>query len=139
MVLAELFAMAIEEVPIESRQWAGIFARGPLRIVASSFAVVAHPIDVITTGAVRLGCHDPAVTVLAHSQRVGQADPIDRVSVHRHVPSMELIGVHAEQLCEQPQYHQPLNVMCVGGVDQQSHRVRDACHVRLAVPENPCI
>lgn len=103
--------MADEEIPIEGGVGTGCFARGVGGIEATVFAVVAHSLDVFAGGNVGLGCHDAAVRVLGHAQRVGEFDPLDGVDIDRQIPAMNLFGFHAKKEGEKTGHHQALDVV----------------------------
>ena len=72
-----------------------------------------HSLDVLARGHVRLAGHETTVAILAHTQCVGQFDPLDCINIDRKVPGMDLLWAYAQQQSEEPGDHQALDVVCI--------------------------
>ena len=91
------FIKAPKSEPVERRERAGPIAGGLCRVEAATLTMVAHPLDILAAGHVRLARHQATVRVLAHAKGIGQLDPLDGVDVHAQIPPVDLAGVHPEQ------------------------------------------
>ena len=127
--------MAHQEVPVECRERTGAFAFAQRRVVAAAGAVSGtHALDVFAGRHIRLAGHQPTIGVLAHAQRVGQLDPLDRIDIDREVPRMHLARLDAEHQRVQPRHHQALDVVRVAVAQGLLQRIAQAGHIGLAGP-----
>ena len=73
-VAAKGFGVAIEEIPVEAVERAGLGAGALLHVVAAALAVGAHPLDVVAAGGVGLAGQAAAVGEQAAEQRREEAE-----------------------------------------------------------------
>ncbi len=122
-VLHEPIVVAGEEVPVERGERAGVVAGALLAVESARLAVVAHLVDVVAAGGVRLGGHLAAVGPLAHADHVRQHHPLGAVDEVRPHPVGHRPRVDAVQHRQVAEHHQPLDVVVVGLVVERGDAV----------------
>lgn len=100
MVLRELLPMSIEEVPIESREGTRIFFATSLGIEGATFAVIRHPRDVGATCSIWLCHHLPAIGMNAHTDHIGDHDPVVGIDEDLRHPIEELLRIDTSKECK---------------------------------------
>ena len=79
LILGQPFLMPQEKIPVMNGERAGARPSSFPGAVATARAVVAHALNILAGGHIRLLRHQSAVRVLEHSQGVGQFDPFHGV------------------------------------------------------------
>ena len=70
LIVFQTIIMPVHEFPVERREWASVVANSLFVIEPTALAVVAHLVDVIAAGTVRLCADDASFPVLAHAERI---------------------------------------------------------------------
>ena len=135
MVVAEAFALAVEEVPVQGVEGAGVAAAAGFLVVVAALAVVAHAVEVGGARHVGLGGEQAAVGKLAHAHGVGQLDPLEGVDVDAQIPAVHFGRIKAGEQREVADHHEALDVVGVGVLEGLAHRLGEAAHLGLAGPE----
>ena len=125
--------MAIDEVPVEGRERAGIRADRSTGVVRASRAVVAHPVDVGAARDVGLG-GETRIGVLAHAHHVGCHDPVEGIDEQLQEPVIDLAWLDASEQSPVAEHHQPLDVVRMAGGQDLAERLAKAAHPRLTRP-----
>ena len=134
MVTGQLLAVAHEEMPVQRIERAGLLTHAFRDLVGAVAAVVGHPFDVLTTGAIGLGAQVAAIGVHDHAQGVGQLDPVEGIHIHRQVPVADLARHDAGQQGEVAGDHQPLDMVGIGMLQSLADGLAHALHLGFAGP-----
>ena len=108
---ANSLAMPMQEQPVAGRERAGLLADPDLGVVDAVAAVVAHLVDVVAAGRVRLGGQDPTVGVLGHADHVRHHHPVVAVDERPVEPVRQGGGVPTALQRVVAEHHQPGNVV----------------------------
>ncbi len=92
--------------------------------------MIAHPVDVGTTGGVRLGGHQTGIGVEGHPDHVRHHHPFGAVDEARPHPLGHGLGVDPRGEGEVAEHHQPFDVVGVGVVVDVGDHGRDTGHLR---------
>ena len=105
--------MAQEEIPIQHGEWARVVTRALLSVINTTFAVIAHTIDIGTAARIWLcGEHSP-VCILRHTDHIGNHDPFGGIDVTVPHPTRELLWVNACNERKIAKHHEAFNVVRV--------------------------
>ena len=127
--------MTNHKVPKQTVEGAAVRADLLLHLVAATFTVVRHAVDVGPGGRVGLG-GEGGVGSQRHSVHIGQLHPLVGINKARPKPVGELNGPNAQHQAQVTEHHQPLDVMGVAGFLNPAYGVAHAGHLgAVGVPE----
>lgn len=127
-------AVALEKIPVEGGEGAGVVPSALGGIVAACLTIVAHALDIFSGGGVGFAGHDAAVGILRHAEGVGEFDPFDGVEIDGEVPFVGLAGIDAEEKRKESGDHEALNVVGVAVGEGLFEGIAHAGHVGVAGP-----
>ena len=111
VILGESLAVAVEKVPIEGGERAGVFAHPLLRVIGAALAELGHSAQVAPAGGVRLGHEFASIGVNRHADDVRHHHPfggVDELLSHPVEKFLRISACHQGQVAE---HHQSRNVM----------------------------
>ena len=125
--------MPRHEVPIQSGEWASVVAHALSAVEMTTFAVVAHLVDVGAARCIWLGRHLATISELRHTHNIGDHDPLGTINEIRPHPVGELLWIDARDQTQVADNHESLNVMCVRMRVNFGQYLRDTLHFRWCI------
>ena len=131
MVLSKCFLVSIQEIPIQSCEWAGIIANPKFRIVFAAFSGLRHAVYVCTTGGIRFGHKFSTISVQTHPDHVWNHDPFTGINELFAHPVKEFQWLSAGNQRKVTQNHQTWDVMRPRSGFNVGNYALDAIHFGL--------
>ena len=105
--------MSCHEVPIQSGEWTSVVAHALSAVEMTTFAVVAHLVDVCAARCIWLRSHLATISELRHTHNIGNHDPLGTINKVGPHPVGELLWIDASDQAQVADNHEALNVMRV--------------------------
>ena len=121
-------------MPVKQVKRAGLLPRLGADAIAAPFAIIRHAVDVSAGRNIGFGGNDPAISKLAHADRIGRFDPFIGVGVDLKIPFMHLMRIDPGQQGKIARYHQPLDMMRIGVFLGLNDSLAQAVHLRFSAP-----
>ncbi len=133
-MLTEGLPMALQKVPIQRGEGAGIGACRLLGPEGTARTMATHTLQILAAGNIGFGGEQATVGVLRHPQNIGHFHPVDGIHIDRQKPFVHGLRTHTQEQGKKTGNHEALDVMGVAGSKGALQHVAQTGHFDLSRP-----